>query len=406
MSRRISGGRLQGSYGVHSNTGVRKSNLSQVLSLVHTFGRLTRSDIGLKTGLNRSTVLDLVAELQDLGLVRQEVPSGAGEVGRPSVEVIASDSVVSFVVIPRLGELTVGTVGLGGRIFAQKRVSMPENATAQDFATKAGMLISQFREELKPGTKIVGIGVAAPGQVRVNTGEVRWAPALGWRDVQFDKMLEEATGLQIRLDNDASLACAAEWSFGAGRGYENMLLLLGVPSGLGGGVVANGAVIRGNFGFAGELGHMRISDDERLDYSGIPGTLEALVRRDDLESALGVSDVSDEKLFDLLRKAESKKEVSKVLETQVRYLGRAIGLLLVALNPKTVVLSGFLAIHLELRKGELLESIRSQTVSSSIEGVELQAGSLGPNLLPIGTAEIIFRELLLDPVGHKLVPAD
>ncbi|MEL0236859.1 MAG: helix-turn-helix domain-containing protein, partial [Aquiluna sp.] len=132
MSRRISGGRLQGSYGVHSNTGVRKSNLSQVLTLVHTFGRLTRSDIGLKTGLNRSTVLDLVAELQDLGLVRQEVPSGAGEVGRPSVEVIASDSVVSFVVIPRLGELTVGTVGLGGRIFAQKRVSMPENATAQD----------------------------------------------------------------------------------------------------------------------------------------------------------------------------------------------------------------------------------------------------------------------------------
>lgn len=394
--------RGQGGYGVKPNIGVRKANLSQVLTLVHAFGRLTRSDIGLKTGLNRSTVLDLVGDLQDKGLVRQEIPSGAGEVGRPSMEVIANDDVVSFIVIPRMGELTVGTVGLGGRILSQRRVTMNQSSSPEDFAVRAGGLIGQFRKELKPGTKIVGVGVAAPGQVRVNTGEIRWAPALGWRDVHFDRMLESETGLPIRLDNDASLACAAEWSFGAGRGYDNMLLLLGVPGGLGGGVVANGEVVRGNLGFAGELGHMRISDVQNEDYSGIPGTLEAMVRRSDLERVLGLTDLDDTELFEQLRARVAEPAVRKLLESQIFYLGRAIGLLLVALNPRIVVLSGFLTIHLELMRAELLDSIRSQTVSSSIEGVEIQPGNLGPNLLLLGTAEIIFRELLRDPVGWKL----
>ena len=394
--------RSRGGYGLRPNVGVRKANLSQVLTLVHAFGRMTRSDIGLKTGLNRSTVLDLVAELQDRNLVTQQVPSGAGEVGRPSMEVIASDNVVSFVVIPRMGELTVGTVGLGGRIFSQRRVAMPKTATPIEYARKAGAIIAQFRKDLKEGTKIVGVGVAAPGQVRVATGEIRWAPALGWRDVRFDQMLADETGLPIRLDNDASLACAAEWSFGAGRGYDNMLLLIGVAGGLGGGVVANGEVVRGNLGFAGELGHMRISDDEGLDYSGIPGTLEALVRRSDLEAALGQEDLDDEALFAGLRKAAEDKEVDSLLERQTHYLGRAIGLLLVAMNPKIVVLSGFLSILLELKRNELMAAINSQTVSSSVEGVEIQAGSLGPNLLLMGTAEIIFKDLLLDPVGYEL----
>lgn len=395
-------GRGQGGFGLKPNVGIRKANLSQVLTLVHAFGRLTRSDIGLKTGLNRSTVLDLVAELQVKGLVRQEIPSGAGEVGRPSMEVIASDSVISFIVIPRLGELTVGIVGLGGRLFSLRRVRMLESSTPEEYARKAGELIAQLRADLKPGTKIVGVGVAAPGQVRVGTGEVRWAPALGWRDVHFDQMLQTITGLPIRLDNDASLACAAEWSFGSGRGFDNMLLLLGVPGGLGGGLVVNGEVVRGNLGFAGELGHMRISDDERLDYSGIPGTLEALVRRSDLEEAVSLSESDDDELFEKLRQNQNSTEVAELLDRQVKYLGRGIALLLVALNPRIIVLSGFLTILLELRRTELLEAVRAQTVASSLEGVEIQPGELGSSLLPMGTAEIMFRELLLDPIGFGL----
>ena len=128
----------------------------------------------------------------------------------------------------------------------------------------------------------------------------------------------------------------------------------------------------------------------------------ALVRRSDLEEALGQEDLDDETLFASLRKAAENKEVDSLLERQTHYLGRAIGLLLVAMNPRIVVLSGFLSILLELRRGELMTAITSQTVSSSLEGVEIQAGSLGPNLLLMGTAEIIFKDLLLDPVGYEL----
>jgi predicted NBD/HSP70 family sugar kinase len=384
---------------------VRQANLSQVLTLIHQHGALRRSDLTLMTGLNRSTILDLVANLQKHGLVTQTRTSGVGEIGRPSIEVAASDAIVSFVVIPRLGEITIGVVGLGGNVVMRQRQALPEGATPEFAAGLAGEVINQLKKTLGKGTRIAGIGVAAPGQVRVKIGNVRFAPSLGWRESSFAALLEAHTNLPVRLDNDASLACAAEQTFGAGAGFDNMVFLIGVPGGVGGGAVIKGELLRGHHGYAGELGHMRISDSEAQDYSGIPGTLEAMVVRDHLVTALGLSDADDEQLFEALRLRHNEPDISELLDRQVHYLGRAVALLLVALNPQLVVLSGFLEIHLELRKDQLLKEIQPQALPFALEGVEIRPGSMGSNLLPVGTAELGFQALLQNPLGFELAKA-
>ena len=387
------------------NFGVRQANLSHVLTLVHQYGRIKRSDMTMITGLNRSTVLDLVTDLQSHGLVTQTRTSGVGEIGRPSIEVAASDSIVGFVVIPRLGEITVGIVGLSGRVISRKRQVLPPGASPEETARLAGDIINDLRSTLDPRAKIAGVGVAAPGQVRVLIGDVRWAPSLGWRETSFATILATHTNLPVLLDNDASLACAAEQTFGAGAGFLNMVFLIGVPGGLGGGAVVNGELLRGHHGYAGELGHMRISDSEKKDYSGIPGTLEAMVVREELVTAVSLGDADDEQLFDALREHHHEPEVSSVLDRHVHYLGRAIGLLLVAMNPEVVVLSGFLEIHLELRKEQLLAEIQSQALPFALEGVDIRPGSMGSNLLLVGTAELSFQALLQDPLGCELASA-
>ena len=115
---------------------LRRSNLSHVLGLVHREGPLSRAELTRQTGLNRSTVGDLVQGLTDLGLAYEAMPGvsgvGAGVPGRPSPIVHADPSVVAVTVNPEVDAITVGLVGLGGRIVARVRRETPRTPTPSE----------------------------------------------------------------------------------------------------------------------------------------------------------------------------------------------------------------------------------------------------------------------------------
>jgi len=387
-----------------SNNDLRRLNLANVLEIVHLSNGATRSEIAAETGLNRSTVLDLLNTLEDRGLVVQSQTSGSNEIGRPSITVSTSNKIVSFAVLPRLSELDLAVVGLGGTIITKARLPLAKGTTPREAAKKASGWIQKIRSTLPEGTLVSGIGVAAAGPVRFGKGEIRFAPSLNWREVPFVELLKQDTDLAVAMDNDAGLWCSAEQRFGVGKGHKNMVLLIGVNGGIGGGSVVNGEIVRGHDGYAGEFGHMRISDREQLDYSGIPGTLEAMVRREDIVSTLGLGEVGDDQLFTAV--SQSKSEALEVLlKKQTNYLGRAIGILLNIYNPEVLVLAGFLEIFVKLRKHELLESIRSQSLHFSSENLEIVTGTRGSDLLAVGVAELGFQELMENPLQAVLTPA-
>src|SRR5680860_1470103 len=103
---------MQGS----SHDDVRRRNLSVILRLVHRDGPASRSQLTRLTGLNRSTIAALVAELADLGLVEEREPDATNQVGRPSPIVAVSDSFVAIAVNPEIDAVTVGIVGLDGTV--------------------------------------------------------------------------------------------------------------------------------------------------------------------------------------------------------------------------------------------------------------------------------------------------
>ncbi|GAB3617157.1 ROK family transcriptional regulator [Okibacterium endophyticum] len=404
---------------------VRRHNLSMILGLVHRHGALSRSDLTRETGLNRSTVAALVAELAALRLVVEAGPDASRGVGRPSPVVRPHPDLVAFAVNPEVDAVTVGVVRLNGVVVAQLRHEVETPPTVDDTVRITVDLIRRLSETLPAEALVAGIGVAVPGLVRAADGVVRLAPHLGWIDEPLAERLAEATGHSAFAANDASLGAAAEYVFGAGRGVGDLIYLNGGASGIGGGVIANGLPLGGVGGYAGEFGHNLVTarvpaagagasdaapgvhragrpdGGSRVDGTGGDDlTLEDEVNRARLLRVLGRDHADPVALERELLESDDPAVVAEA-ERQIYVLSIALRNAINVLNPEVVVLGGFLG-ALAAKNGELLdEFVASQTLAASFEQVRIVRAELGADLLMIAAAELAFEPLLRDPASLR-----
>jgi glucokinase len=155
-----------------------------------------------------------------------------------------------------------------GRVMARHVAETPAEDVEATMATLFDV-IETLRKENDP----VAVGIGGAGMVDFEAGVMRFAPNLAWRELPLRDMVSEQTGLPCVLDNDANAACWGEYRFGAGRGRRHMLLVT-VGTGIGGGIVADGALFRGAHGFAAEVGHVVVEPDGPLCGCGNRGCFE------------------------------------------------------------------------------------------------------------------------------------
>ncbi len=383
---------------------VRQHNLATLLRMIHESGTISRSMLTTKSGLNRSTISDLVQELGELGLVTEEESKSATGVGRPSLQVTASNKIVAFAVNPDIDAVTVGMVGLAGEVIQRKRQPLSAPVKPEKAVQVAAKIIEEFRTELASDVRIAGIGLAIPGQVRVEDGVVRLAPHLGWVETPIVRMMSQAANLPVFADNDASIGCNAEHMFGNGRGFADMVYLFASTGGIGGGVIVDGHQLRGAAGYGGELGHVRITSSTEADYSGLPGTLESEVRRDEILDAVKLFAATDDELLLGLTHVQDGKAI-KVIQKQIDALAIAIANFLNIFNPQIVVLGGFLSGLLAFDSSRLFDGVKRHSLPSANDRVLIREGALGANLLMIGAAEVVFKQLINNPSGFYLHPS-
>lgn len=374
---------------------LRRSNLATVLGLVHREGALSRSDLTRLTGLNRSTVGDLVAELAGLGLVVVDESPGGGRAGRPSPVVAASDGVAAIAVNPEVDAVIVGLVALGGRVLKRVRVETASARSAAETVTLAsagiaGMLAGET------GIRVAGIGVAVPGQVRLSDGMVREATHFGWVDEPLAAMLSEATGHRAWAANAAVLGLRAESAFGAGRGVDDLVYMIGGASGIGGGAVGGGRLLTGAAGYAGEFGHTLVRTDGRHCSCGSYGCLEAEVTQEELLASVGLASADAAALADRLVATDDAAALA-VIDRDYRMLQIAARNAVNVFNPSLLVLGGFLAALYRGARAHGAGDLLAEVVHSSREGVSVVEAALGADQLLIGAAELVFSELIADP---------
>lgn len=377
---------------------LRRNNLAAVLRLVHEAGALSRAELTQLTRLNRSTIGDLVAELAELGLVEERAPVGPGRAGRPSPIVRVGTSTVAIAVNPEVDALIIGIVGLGGEVLKRIRIETASVTRASDVVTLASAAIAGMLAGADSATRVVGIGVAVPGQVRLADGMVREATHFGWEDEPLAEMLSKATGLRTWAANAAVLGMRAESAFGAGRGVDDLVYFIGGASGIGGGVVSGGRLLTGAAGYAGEFGHTFVRSHGTACYCGASGCLEAEVTQGALLEAVGLASADAGLLAERIS-TSSDPEVVALVERDLELLGIAVRNAVNVFNPSVVVLGGFLA---ELFRGAAARGsvdILGPVVRSARDGLDVRVAALGPEQLLIGAAELVFADLIADPAS-------
>ncbi|ROR65039.1 ROK family transcriptional regulator [Agrococcus jenensis] len=376
---------------------LRRANLSRVLRLVHEEGAASRAALTRRTGLSRSTIADLVASLEEAGLVVERDPTGTGGVGRPSPVVHASADVVAIGTGVEADAVTVAVVGLDGAVAHRIRHEYEAEPSAAATVEIVGRLVDSLAPALT-GARVLGIGAAVPGLVSAADGLVRMVPHAGWVDEPIARLLADRTGLPAFADNDANLGAAAESTFGAGRGLSSLVYLHGGPSGIGSGVRLGGTAPASAHGFAAELGHTLVDPRGARCRCGATGCLETEVRFDLLLDVLGRDRLDLPDVSAALREAASP-EVDAFVAEQLRRLATGLRNAVNAFDPEAVVLGGFLGALFAEQPETLLAALRAQLMPPIAESLVVVRGALGEDRLLIGAAQLALRGLLEDPLG-------
>jgi glucokinase len=165
-----------------------------------------------------------------------------------------------------------------GRVRARmRRATEPSGDARADLARLVADARRLLSEAGVAGSELAAVGVSAPGPIDPVRGEVVNPPNLpGWGAVPLRALLGEALGAPVRVENDANAAALAEWRYGAGRGFEDLVYLT-MSTGVGAGLVLGGRLHAGLRGNAGEVGHLPVEWDGEPCACGMRGCLEAYV---------------------------------------------------------------------------------------------------------------------------------
>jgi predicted NBD/HSP70 family sugar kinase len=409
---------------------------------------MRRAELTDLTGLNRSTVAGLVAELAALGAVTEETgsagpepaapsagsagkPHGKGrpgsepdtragarpasKAGRPSpvvrpcpetVQVLAADVAV--------GRISVALVGLGGTVVARRDRQVDHGSPA----TVARLLAETAAALLagpEAGRHVVGLGASVPGVVRRVDGNVRFAPNLGWEDQPLgDLLLAELEaagvgGLPVQVGNDGDLGALAEHRRGVARAADDLVFVEG-EVGVGCGVIIGGRPLSGVGGYAGELGHMTVRPDGRRCRCGARGCWETEIGTEAIARALGLTptgnQADNDAVIALLRAAADPGagpamavQMALDLGEVAEYLGLGLANVINLLNPELVVLGGVLRELYPIVAGQVGRALAGTALRAPMESVTLAVPELGGDAVLIGAAEFAWEATLADPVA-------
>jgi predicted NBD/HSP70 family sugar kinase len=375
---------------------LRRNNLSNILGLLHRSGPLSRAELTRMTGLNRSTVGTVVADLAELRLVNERMPERGAKAGRPSPVVHIDHRTVAIAVNPEVDAVHVGLVGLGGRVLKHVRVEAADTPSAEQVVRLAAAAITDMLSGQDRALRVVGTGVAVPGQVRLSDGRLREATHMGWLEQPLAAMFESSTGHPAWAANAATLAMRAESTFGAVRDVDDLVYIIGGASGIGGGVLTGGRLLTGTAGYAGEFGHTFVRSGGTACHCGAHGCFEAEVTQQRLLDSVGLLAVEADRLAAALADS-TDPQVAALVEESLDLLGIVVRNAVNLFNPSVVVLSGFLAaLHGAARDDGALVG---EAIRSARETVRIQDAALGADQLMVGAAEIVFDKLIADPAA-------
>jgi glucokinase len=304
-----------------------------------------------------------------------------------------------------------GTKLLDGAVDADLAVHHRAQRSSQDLGTTEllDVLAEMVREatDAAPGP-VLGAGFGIPGALDTRRGVVAACPHLPLEDVRFQALMEERLGIPVVIDNDGNCSMLAEWRHGAALGCDDAVMLT-VGTGIGGGIVCNGGLVRGAAGGAAELGHMVVMLDGPPCQGRCPGRghLEWFASGNAIGRA-GVAAAQAHPESALAREAREGREVTGALVTELAHdgdpaaraaiaeVGHALGAGMVTLvnvfNPERIVVGGGAIAAGEVLLGPARLEVAEHAFPGMRELVEIVPARFGADAGLLGAATLAFEE--------------
>jgi predicted NBD/HSP70 family sugar kinase len=321
-----------------SNKTPRKINRNLIFNLIRTKQPISRADLSRVSGLQRSTISLIVEDLINEGWIVEgsvgKLPRGR----RPTfLEVNSKRAIIALDIHP--AQTTVAVTDLAGRIITQQLVVVPEGATKA-----LNAIVNAIRKVLAAhsGLSFDGIGICLPGRTDLHLQKLIFAPNLKWPVLSLKSKMERATGLRVKMDNVANACALSEVWFGSTDGMHD-LVVVAVSEGIGTGIFANGKLLRGENGMAGEFGHIQIDAEGPVCACGNNGCWEMLAsNRAAISYYNELGSPSSQITFDALLKLSQggDRHAIAALTRMAESLGRGIRMIAVALAPREIVVVG------------------------------------------------------------------
>ncbi|MBS1669334.1 MAG: ROK family protein [Bacteroidetes bacterium] len=243
-----------------------------------------------------------------------------------------------------------------------------------------------------------GIGISCGGPLSSTKGLILSPPNLpGWDHIQIVEITEKRFGIKTILQNDANACAVAEWKYGAGKGFSNLLFLT-FGTGMGAGLILNGALYSGPTDLAGEIGHLRLANNGPVGF-GKAGSFEGFC------SGGGIAQLAQIKAREKLQLGEkvsfcksiqdlhllTAKTVAEaalagdplaidIYKTCGQYLGRGLSLLIDILNPELIILGSIYGRAQTLIEPHMRTVISEEAIPASYQACRIAPAALGENI--------------------------
>ncbi len=300
-----------------------------------------------------------------------------------------------------------GFVDREGDLLGDYSISTAVHQTIESYLHSLADNVQKGLNNLEEEVRLIGVGIGAPNG-NYYRGTIEHAPNLNWKGVvNFIELLKQYYSLPMAITNDASAAAIGEMIFGGAKSMKDFIVVT-LGTGLGSGFVANGKLIYGNDGFAGELGHVTVKPDGRFCGCGRRGCLETYVSATGIKRTIyklladynGDSNLAGVSFNDLTAEmiTNAAKDGDKVAKEAFEYTGRILGMELadsVALNsPEAIFLLGGLAKAADFIFEPTQRYMEEHMMPIFKNKVKLlPSGLQNKNAAVLGAAALIWHEL-------------
>lgn len=256
-------------------------------------------------------------------------------------------------------------------------------------------------------TLLVGIGIGAPGFIDQESGTVYQAVNIGWKNFKLADYFTELSGLPVFVANDANVAALGENWRGAGNQSDNLIAVT-IGTGVGGGIIANGEVLSGENGTAGEIGHIFIEPEGYLCNCGKRGCLETIASATGIvrqaKDLIAINPNSELAAFFTANEGITTKDIFKlaeqgdflaneIVEYTAKVLGIAIANIAVVINPSKVLIGGGVSQAGDQFISRIEKYFNNYALKRIHEACEVKVAELGNDAGMIGAAYLAKQHL-------------